>query len=98
VFTLYSGEGGYGDAILLTLAEMIMFASEDMHERFGTGKDSVKGIRYVVDPARQRASKADKRAHARKRSDRWVGPHFHGFDRSAALSPLRSPAAPDSTM
>jgi len=56
VFTLYSGEGGYGDAILLSLAEIVLFASEDIHERFGDGKDTVKGIRYVVDPARERAS------------------------------------------
>jgi hypothetical protein len=60
VFTLYSGEGGYGDAILVTFSEILMFASELMHERFGDGKGSVKGIRYAVDPARERAIKADK--------------------------------------
>jgi hypothetical protein len=67
VFTLYSGEGGYGDAVLLTMAEIVLFASEDMHEHFGNGIDSVKGIRYVVDPARERASKADKSASSRRR-------------------------------
>jgi hypothetical protein len=66
-FTLYSGEGGYGDAILVTFSEILMFASELMHERFGGGKDSVKGIRYVVDPARERAAKADKPRRVRKR-------------------------------
>lgn len=64
--TLYTGEGGYGDAVLLTMSEILMFASEDMHERYGDGKDSVKGIRYVVDPARERAAKADKRRHVLK--------------------------------
>jgi hypothetical protein len=65
-FTLYSGEGGYGDAILVTFSEILMFASELMHERFGDGKNSVKGIRYAVDPARERASKADIPKRARK--------------------------------
>jgi hypothetical protein len=60
VFTLYSGEGGYGDAVLFTLSEILLFASEDMHERYGAGKDVVKGIRYVVEPARERAARLDK--------------------------------------
>jgi Family of unknown function (DUF5677) len=59
--TLYTGDGGYGDAVLLTMSEILMFASEDIQERYGAGKNEIKGIRYVVDPARDRASKADKR-------------------------------------
>jgi len=58
---LYTGEGGYGDAVLLTMAEILMFSSEDIQERYGAGKNAIKGIRYVVAPARERASKADKR-------------------------------------
>lgn len=60
-FTLYSGEGGYGDAILVTMSEIVTYSSEAMHERYGGGKDSVKGFRYVLEPAKQRAAKADRR-------------------------------------
>lgn len=59
-FTLYSGEGGYGDAVLVTMSEMLTYASEDMHERYGDGKESVKGFRYVLDPAKLRASDEDR--------------------------------------
>lgn len=61
-FTLYSGEGGYGDAVLLTMCEILSYASEDMHEQYGDGKDSVKGFRYVLEPAKERASAADRAA------------------------------------
>jgi hypothetical protein len=51
VLQLYSNEGGYGGAVLLTLAEMLMQSSEEIHERYGGGKATVKGVRYVVEPA-----------------------------------------------
>jgi hypothetical protein len=48
---LYSGGGGYSGSVALTLSEMIMFASEYLHDEFGTGIGSVRGIRAIVEPA-----------------------------------------------
>jgi hypothetical protein len=57
---LYLGIGGYGASVLATLSEMLMFASEDMHERYGWGKGMVSEIRTIVEPLRHAA---DKLAH-----------------------------------
>ncbi len=64
VLQLYLGEGGYGDAVLLTLAEMLMQSSEEIHEPYGGGKSAVKGIRYVVEPAIERARQAGRGGHS----------------------------------
>lgn len=57
---LYSGKGSYADSVLLSLAEMIMFTTEDLHERFGEGKETVAGIRAMVHPVRLAAADMQK--------------------------------------
>jgi hypothetical protein len=47
---LYMEIGGYGTSVAATLSEMLMFASEDMHEAFGWGKGMVHDIRAIVEP------------------------------------------------
>jgi hypothetical protein len=47
---LYLGIGGYGASVLATLCEMLMFASEDMHEAYGWGKGMVREMRPIVEP------------------------------------------------
>jgi hypothetical protein len=62
VIELYSGGGAYGNSVLMTLSELIMFASEDIHERLGFGKGIVTEIRATVEPARLAAEAADRAA------------------------------------
>jgi len=60
VLELYSGRGAFGSSGLLTLAEMLMYTSEDIHETYGFGKGMVSEIRAIVDPLRAAAEEADK--------------------------------------
>jgi Family of unknown function (DUF5677) len=61
VLELYSGGGAFGSAPLMTLAEMLMYSSEDIHETYGFGKGMASEIRAIVDPLRAAAEAAEKR-------------------------------------
>jgi hypothetical protein len=44
----------------MTLSELILFTSEEVHERLGYGKGTVREIRTIVEPARLAAEAADR--------------------------------------
>jgi hypothetical protein len=69
VLQLYSGRGAYSGSPLLTLSEMIMHSSEWLHEKFGTGKGSVRGIRAIVEEM-QRVAMASKKARRERVNSR----------------------------
>ncbi|MEP6883956.1 MAG: DUF5677 domain-containing protein [Gammaproteobacteria bacterium] len=59
---LHTGKGCYGLASLLTLAEMLLFASEIMHVKWGFGEGLARDIRDIVEPIRIAAVQADSKA------------------------------------
>jgi hypothetical protein len=56
---LYRDGSGFSDAVLLTLAEMLMHVSEPVHRRWGNPASAVSKIRAAVDAARAAAIAAD---------------------------------------
>jgi hypothetical protein len=52
VLDLYSGRAGFGRAVLLSVAEMLMHASNEMHDRYGKGRERVAWITRAVEGAR----------------------------------------------